>query len=88
MCKETIPEKEEDKIPADENRCWCPCDCGCTPDVADGKLTNEVFLCQDCIEGFHEIPPEKVFPGVDDLIPLVESFLEQLRKISEERKNK
>lgn len=63
--------------------CWCPCDCGCKePDM----VVNPSGLCPDCEDGKHEVPPEGAQPGVEVLLKLHTSIVQQYRKVLKRRR--
>ena len=64
--------------------CWCPCKCGCTEPDWEVSLSG---LCPDCENGNHEVPPEGVNPGVEDLLKLHESIIAQFKLVLRERKS-
>lgn len=68
----------------DSPECICPCGCGCQNDPQGCCLPFTAGVCASCTAGQHEVPPEEVI-GVDRLIALHESVLDQLRKVKEVR---
>ncbi|MDP3985646.1 MAG: hypothetical protein Q8P82_02675 [bacterium] len=73
----------EDNANASEPReCWCPCRCGCTePDFT----LREDGLCQDCVDGNHEVIPEGVKPGIEELLVLHRSIIDQYTRVLAQR---
>ena len=62
--------------------CWCPCRCGCKePDA----VVNSSGLCPDCEDGNHEVPPKGFWTGVEELLKLHESIVEQYRQVLKDR---
>ncbi len=58
--------------------CYCPCQCGCK--------TQERELCQDCLDGNHEVMPEGIFPGVEQYYELHKSIVSQYERVLYTRK--
>ena len=63
--------------------CWCPCGCGCRE--PDFKV-NPSGLCPDCEDGNHEVPPDGVNPGVEELLALHQSIVHQYKEVLKFRK--
>jgi len=63
--------------------CWCPCGCGCRE--PDFKV-NPSGLCPDCEDGNHEVPPDGVNPGVEELLALHQSIVDQYKEVLKFRK--
>jgi len=62
--------------------CWCPCRCGC---AYPEEPLEPSGLCQDCIDGNHEVPPAGVKLGgvdaVEAMVPILASMLKQYREV-------
>lgn len=63
-------------------KCWCPCNCGCEEPNEELMPSG---LCWDCRNGAHEVVPEGVHPGVEELLPLYQSIVERYAKVLQRR---
>ena len=63
--------------------CWCPCNCGCPT-----KDLNDDGLCQDCVEGNHEVPPDGVCPSLEDLLKMHESCVVHFKQVLKDNEPK
>lgn len=65
-----------DFSPDAETECWCPCKCGCK-----GSELLPYGLCQDCVDGIHEVPPNSALPSLSDLIALHQSIIDLYNQV-------